>query len=376
MGGNSTTTTLGGWLMAGAVVVGWAFGTFDRALRQVETAAIAQEPSQAGEPSRESSFAGTLKSQVGADSDRAATDHLLPPGPDRGEFPHLHNLLRVSRLIYCGGEPTGEAAFADLARLGIKTVVSVDGARPNLELAKKYGLRYVHIPIGYDGISEAAGLALASLVRHADGPYYIHCHHGQHRGPAAAAVACVAAGVASGAEAVAILEQAGTSKSYHGLWRDVVHYASPAVGGTVAEVSRNSSSRLDHGGHGEHRPCHGSSETMSTSRLDASQGSSRYPSPKRSFIGEGGVSGDQATPSWRPAVRRQISSMERRGGTYGCRAGICPCRPRASGGQPGVWRPSDSMRSLSSGLPGLVAITVDSFPHSAWSPDSDLRSSK
>jgi hypothetical protein len=110
----------------------------------------------------------------------------------------------------------------------VKTVVSVDGARPKVDLAKKHHLRYVHIPIGYEGVSDEAGKSLARLVREAEGPFYVHCHHGKHRGPAAAAVACVADGAAEGKAALAILERAGTSQGYAGLWRDVQAYAPPA----------------------------------------------------------------------------------------------------------------------------------------------------
>lgn len=156
-----------------------------------------------------------------------AAGPLFPAGPADDQFPQLHNLLRVSDRIYSGAEPVGEEAFAQLAQLGIRTVVSVDGARPDLPLAERHGLRYVHIPIGYDGISLEAGQTLRRLVRDAEGPYYIHCHHGVHRGPAAAAIACVAEGIVSGSESLAVLERAGTSRGYGGLWRDVRQYVAP-----------------------------------------------------------------------------------------------------------------------------------------------------
>lgn len=161
---------------------------------------------------------------------------LLPGGPTEEDFPHLHNLLQVSERIYSGGEPKEDLAFAELARLGVKTIVSVDGARPKLELAEKYGLRYVHVPIGYDGISDQAGKALAGLIREAEGPYYIHCHHGTHRGPAAAAVACIADGAADGKSALGILRKAGTSEGYGGLWRDVEAYQRPDPGEPLPEL--------------------------------------------------------------------------------------------------------------------------------------------
>jgi protein tyrosine phosphatase (PTP) superfamily phosphohydrolase (DUF442 family) len=144
--------------------------------------------------------------------------------------------MQVTERIYSGGEPHGDEAFRELAKLGVKTVVSVDGALPQVDLAQKHGLRYVHIPIGYDGIPKEAGLALARLVRDAAGPYYIHCHHGKHRGPAAAAVACVASGVAEGEAALAVLKKAGTSENYAGLWRDVEAYRAPPPTAKLPEL--------------------------------------------------------------------------------------------------------------------------------------------
>ncbi len=137
----------------------------------------------------------------------------------------LHNLMEITSRIYSGSEPEGEVGIASLQKLGVKTIVSVDGAKPKVELARKYGLRYVHIPIGYDRIHDAAGRALARLMREAEGPFYIHCHHGKHRGPAAAAVACIAAGDMTADEAMQILVRGGTSKAYAGLWRDVKAYS-------------------------------------------------------------------------------------------------------------------------------------------------------
>jgi protein tyrosine phosphatase (PTP) superfamily phosphohydrolase (DUF442 family) len=148
----------------------------------------------------------------------------------------VENLHRLSDRIYSGGQPDGEQAFANLARLGIKTIVSVDGARPDVAAARKHGLRYVQIPLGYDGISEREGAALARVVQECVGPIFFHCHHGQHRGPAAAAVACIASGSADNKSALQILERAGTSKDYAGLWRDVAAYSPPKPDARLPEL--------------------------------------------------------------------------------------------------------------------------------------------
>jgi len=159
--------------------------------------------------------------------------------PDPAVTPHLHNLLQLNKRIYSGGEPHGEPAFAELAKLGVKVIVSVDGAKPDIEAAKKHGLRYVHIPIGYDGIPTEAGHSLARVVREtgaAGETIYFHCHHGKHRGPAAAAVACIAAGAGDNKAAKEILVTAGTSNDYAGLWRDVAAFQPPPPGAPLPEL--------------------------------------------------------------------------------------------------------------------------------------------
>lgn len=120
-----------------------------------------------------------------------------------------------------GGLPEGEAGFAELRKLGIKTVISVDGAKPDEATAKKHGLRYVHLPHGYDGIPADRAEELAKAVRDLPGPIYIHCHHGHHRSPAAAAVACVGAGLIAQTDAALVLQIAGTSEQYRGLYQSV-----------------------------------------------------------------------------------------------------------------------------------------------------------
>ena len=152
--------------------------------------------------------------------------------------------MQLSSRIYSGAEPANEADFQQLRSLGFETIVSVDGMKPNLELAQKYNLNYVHIPVGYDGINSEAQRSITQVVRKREGQIYFHCHHGQHRGPAAAATACLAEGSVTSDQALEILERAGTSKNYTGLWRDVANYELPpadAVLPTLVPVAQTSS---------------------------------------------------------------------------------------------------------------------------------------
>ena len=131
---------------------------------------------------------------------------------------HLPNAWWIHPRVLSGGLPAGDAAFQQLAELGVKTIISVDGARPDVAAAEKHGLRYVHLPHGYNGISAERALELAKAMRDLPGPIYVHCHHGKHRSPAAAAVGCVGAGLIAPAAAEPFLKAAGTSESYRGLY--------------------------------------------------------------------------------------------------------------------------------------------------------------
>jgi len=141
--------------------------------------------------------------------------------------PALHNVFRLTPQILSGSQPEGEAAFAWLAAQGVQTIVSVDGARPDVEAARQHGLRYVHLPFGYDGVPTNRVAELAKLARTLPGPFYVHCHHGKHRGPAAAAVLCEASAGWSPAQAEAFLKQAGTAPDYPGLYRSVHGFQAP-----------------------------------------------------------------------------------------------------------------------------------------------------
>lgn len=148
---------------------------------------------------------------------------------DEEGLPHgLPHFRRWSSRIAQGGSPEDEEAFANLARLGYRTVLSVDGARPQVELAERFGLRYVHVPIGYDGLEREQELQIVRAVSESDGPVYVHCHHGRHRGPAAALVAHMSIGGISNTEAIEDLRVSGCSPDYPGLYRSIETFRTPS----------------------------------------------------------------------------------------------------------------------------------------------------
>ncbi len=147
---------------------------------------------------------------------------------------YLPNAIRIHSRVISGGLPADERAFQQLQSLGVKTLISVDGAEPNVSLAHQFGMRYVHLPHGYDGISEDRLKELAKALQELEGPIYIHCHHGQHRSPAAAAAGCIAAGLIDPTSGLELLRRAGTNPNYRGLFR-VVSQAQPLP---TAELDR------------------------------------------------------------------------------------------------------------------------------------------
>jgi cytochrome c556 len=146
-------------------------------------------------------------------------DHGAPVG--------LHQHRRWSEKIGQGAQPEGEEAFRNLQALGYVTVLSVDGSAPEVELAAKYGLAYVHVPIGYDGIAVEEQIEILKAVKESPGPVYFHCHHGKHRGPAAAMIAREGLEGLSCEDAVKALELSQTGKEYAGLYRDVREFKAP-----------------------------------------------------------------------------------------------------------------------------------------------------
>ncbi len=143
--------------------------------------------------------------------------------PQVDAIPNLHPL---TDRLYSGGEPVGQQVYQQLAGLGIQTVISVDAVAPDQALADKYSIRVIHLPIGYDGIDADRAAALTKALVTIDGPIYLHCHHGKHRGPAALAVGAIGAGEITNEQGRDFLVLAGTSKDYPGLW-DAVADASP-----------------------------------------------------------------------------------------------------------------------------------------------------
>lgn len=151
------------------------------------------------------------------------------PAKSVAPIPGIENLRQVSPRILCGGQPESPESFAELSRRGVKIVISVDGAPTNIEEAHQHGLRYVHVPIGYGKIGPQQRADLVQAVKSANGLVFVHCHHGKHRGPAAAGYCGLAIGELTKEQGVQLLNAAGTRKDYTGLWDAIEQFEPPRV---------------------------------------------------------------------------------------------------------------------------------------------------
>jgi len=160
------------------------------------------------------------------------------------QAPGIENLFQATGRVLSGGQPEGDESFAALQRLGVKTIISVDGTKPEVERAAKFGLRYIHLPHGYDGIPTSTVAKLVKAAQTAEGPFYVHCHHGKHRGPAAVGIICQATAGWTTNQAVTWLKQAGTSADYAGLFAVNAGFKLPSTQ-DLALISTNFPSRVE-----------------------------------------------------------------------------------------------------------------------------------
>ena len=149
--------------------------------------------------------------------------------PKAVELSGVHNAFQLSSRIYSGGSPEGAVGFESLRKLGIKTIISVDGSTPDLGEAHQHGMRYVHMPHGYDGISAQVQAQLIKAATTVPGPIFVHCHHGNHRGPTAAAVICMGTEGWSAAMSKSWMKAAGTATNYMGLFGTVERFQMPSA---------------------------------------------------------------------------------------------------------------------------------------------------
>ena len=142
------------------------------------------------------------------------------PKPPDTETKMQYQQLTPDLLV--GPRPSREQ-IEELVALGIKKVISVDALPPESNLWGE-SIQVRHLPLGYSDLLRTHQLRLARELSIDPIRTYIHCHHGKHRGPAAALAALRNLGQLDQAEATTWLDRCGVD--YQGL-RQAVHNAQP-----------------------------------------------------------------------------------------------------------------------------------------------------
>ncbi|MBP9089811.1 tyrosine-protein phosphatase [bacterium] len=106
--------------------------------------------------------------------------------------PSISNFDIVSEGLWRGAAPSNQA-MQKLAESGVKTIVDLrlagPGAAEEATKAKKLGIKYVHIPLGFMGPSLFKVAQFLNIVNDpANQPVFVHCRYGADRTGALVAV--------------------------------------------------------------------------------------------------------------------------------------------------------------------------------------------
>lgn len=102
------------------------------------------------------------------------------------QTPRIDNFAKVNPAYFRGAQPVGRD-YADLAALGIKTIVDLtsgeDALQDERDVVEQHGMQYVHIPMSTRRAPTDQEIAafLAVVNGAASQPVYVHCVGGRHR---------------------------------------------------------------------------------------------------------------------------------------------------------------------------------------------------
>jgi len=161
----------------------------------------------------------------------------------------IDNFEQVSDSYYRGGHLVGHD-YADLAALGVKTVIDLTGddeADVNEPaLVQKAGMKAVHIPMTtHDQPSQETIAKFLKLVNDpANQPVYVHCVGGHHRTGVMTAVYRMNQDGWNADRAYAEMQQYGFGPAFlHSTLKDFVFSYHPAAAATAIAATATQTSR-------------------------------------------------------------------------------------------------------------------------------------
>lgn len=142
-----------------------------------------------------------------------------PVAPPYGALP---NLCKVTDNLYRGAQPLPDG-FAQLKKLGIKTIVNLRSLHSEQAEAQAAGLGYVNIPMhAWHAEDEDIVQFLRTTTDPKLMPIFVHCEHGSDRtGVCMAAYRVVVQGWS---KKDAIREMTEGNYGFHGIWENLIDY--------------------------------------------------------------------------------------------------------------------------------------------------------
>ena len=122
----------------------------------------------------------TLSAAPAGSGNESAKAAVVQPAPVR-----IDNFGRISATYYRGAQPEA-GDYADLASLGVKTVINLtsdDALAEEPTMVEKAGMKYVAIPMTtrIAPTSEQLDEFLKIVIDPANQPVFVHCVGGKHR---------------------------------------------------------------------------------------------------------------------------------------------------------------------------------------------------
>jgi tyrosine-protein phosphatase SIW14 len=103
---------------------------------------------------------------------------LLTP---RDDIPGVKNFAKVSEVLFRGEQPTAEG-FAELKKMGVKTIVNLRSFHSDRDELTGTGLQYVHLYCkAWHAEDEDVARFLKLLKDPKNLPVFVHCQHGADR---------------------------------------------------------------------------------------------------------------------------------------------------------------------------------------------------
>ncbi len=169
-------------------------------------------------------------------SSRKARAESAPPRESISERPShwaapvqrhgLPNLHKMSDGLYRGAQPS-EAGFAQLAEMGIKTVLNLRTFHSDREQCERHGLDYVHINAQAWEIEDEEVISFLKVVTDKDrAPVFVHCQHGADRTGMMCALYRVIVQGWTREEAIREMTEGGFG--FHAIWRNLINYVRDA----------------------------------------------------------------------------------------------------------------------------------------------------